>query len=417
MSVLLQNGVIFDPHSQFHQQKTHLLLEKGRIAAIGGSSSTHKTIDLKGAWICPGWVDMNAHFCDPGLEHKEDLQSGMKTAAAGGFTSVALLPNTNPVVETKSDVEYIRSKSGRPVDLLPYGALSEGTKGENMIEILDLHAAGAVAFTDGIHPIWNAELLVKVLQYLQKVNGLVISRPKDVHLARLSQMNEGKVSTQMGLRGEPVLSEKLSIGNQLEVLRYAGGRIHFSMISSAEGVRQIRQAKKEGLQVTCDVGVHHLRFTDEDLTSFDTRYKIDPPFRTEADRKALVKAVNDGTIDAIVTGHQPQDRESKYLEFDLAEPGITGLQTAFAVIQSIEGLDMDAAVRALTSRPRSILGLEPVCIEEGGAAVLSIFDPRAEWILDTNTNVSKSRNSPLWNKPLKGKALGIINKEIITLEV
>lgn len=409
MSLLLQNCVVLDSQSPYNNKRTNILLDKGVIHAIGGNLKGEKSIDLKGSVVSPGWVDMFANFCDPGFEHKESIESGAKVAVAGGFVSIALLPNTNPVVDTKSDIEYILSKSNNPIELLPYAALSEGVAGENMTEMLDLNEAGAKAFTDGYQAINNTELLLKSLQYLQKVNGLVISRAKDSHLSRNAQMHEGKASTLLGMRGEPALSEKIQISTQLEILRYAGGRLHFSLVSSAEGMRLIRNAKKEGLNVTCDVGINHLYFTDEDVQGFDTRYKIEPPFRTETDRKALIKAVNDGTVDAIVSGHEPQDREGKYLEFDLAEPGLISLQTTYSVLVSLGGeLDLSKAFDALTHGPRRILGMEAVSIQEGSKALLSVFDPSAKWTLDAASNKSKSRNTPFWGKELQGRSLGII---------
>lgn len=410
MSVLLQNCVIFDPYSSHHNKKADILLERGIIQKIGNRLSGKQVFDLTGSIVSTGWVDMHANFCDPGFEHKEDLTSGALVASSGGFVAVCLMPNTLPVTETKGDIEYILSKSGNPVDILPIGALSESNAGEHMTEMLDIHAAGAIAFSDGMKPIYNAELLLKSLQYIQKIGGLVISRPTDIHLSKHAQMHEGKASTLLGMRGEPVLSEKIQISSQLDILRYAGGRLHFTMVSSDEGVRLIKLAKKEGLHVTCDVGVNHLYFTDEDVEGFDTRYKIDPPFRSERDRKALLAGVNDGTIDAIVSGHQPQDRESKYLEFDLAEPGVISLQTAFSVINALsKELNLEKAFEALTAGPRRILGLQPMKIEEGMPAVLSVFDPRTEWVLSDKTNLSKSRNSPFWGRPLKGRSRGIIN--------
>lgn len=409
MSLLLKNCHIFDTQSPFNGKKGHILVEAGIIKALDSSGSGKRTIDLKGSWVAPGLVDMNANFCDPGFEHKEDLKSGERVAISGGFTRVGLSPATSPVVETKSDVEYILSKSNS-VDFMPYAALSEGLRGENMTEILDLHAAGAVAFSEGNFPIWNNELLLKTLQYTQKINGLVVSRAKDPHLSRNTHMHEGKSSTILGLRGEPSISEKIHIAQQLEILRYAGGRIHFTMVSTEEGLRVIKTAKKEGLNVTCDVSINHLVFIDRDVSGFDTRFKVDPPFRTEKDRKALIKGVNDGVVDAIVSGHEPQDRESKYLEFDLAEPGAISIQTVFPALISIQKeIDMAKAMECLTAGPRRVLGLEPASVQEGAKAELAIFDPKRKWILDASTNRSKSENTPFWKKELVGMSLGIIN--------
>lgn len=417
MSLLLKNCLIYDRQSHHHLKRITIHIEKGVIQSIGSTQSSAKEIDLKGAIVTPGWVDLNANFNDPGLEHKEDLKSGSTAAQYGGFTDVTLFPNTHPVIETKGDVEYIKSKSSKSVTLHPIAALSEGTNGEHLTEMLDLHEAGAVAFSDGMKPIWNSELLVKALQYVEKFNGLIISRPSDPHLSRNTQMHEGPTSTSLGMRGEPSVSEKIQIANQLEIVRYAGGRLHFTMVSTAEGLKLIQHAKKEGMKVTCDVGINHLRFTDKEVSNFDTNYKIDPPYRDEIDRKALIKGVNSGTIDAIVSGHQPQDRESKFLEFDKASPGVISLQTLFSVLISLKDeLDLEAAMDKLTNGPRKILGLEPATIEKGAAARLAFFDPDKEWTLDDKSNRSKSQNSPFWNQQLKGKSLGILIDNKIKLD-
>ena len=409
MSFLLKNCLIYDRQSRHHLKKVNLLVEKGIIQSIGAKVSGENELDLNGAILTPGWVDINANFTDPGFEHKEDLESGSVTAQYGGFTDVAVSPTTDPVLETKGDVEYLKSKSDRTIKLHPIAALSEGINGENLTEMLDLREAGAVAFSDGMKPIWNSELLVKALQYVQKFGGLIISRPVDAHLSRNAQMHEGLTSTSLGMRGEPAISEKLAIANQLEILRYAGGRLHFSMISTADGLKLIKIAKKDGLKVTCDVGINHLRFTDRDVSNFDTNYKIEPPYRSEADRKALIKGVNDGTIDAIVSGHQPQDRESKFLEFDLASPGVISLQTVFSVLMSLKGeLDLEAAIDRLTHGARKILGLETATIQEGAQARLAFFDPEKQWTLNKKSNQSKSENSPFWETELNGRTLGIV---------
>ena len=416
MSFLLKNCLIYDRHSSHDLKKTNILIEKGMIRSIGSSSTSAKEFDLNGAILCPGWVDLNANFNDPGLEHKEDITSGKRVAQASGITDVAIFPNTDPILETKGDVEYVTSKSNSIVNLHPIAALSEGTNGKGLTEILDLREAGAVAFSDGSTPIWNAELLLKALQYIQKFDGLTITRPSDPHLSKNAQMHEGKTSTILGMRGEPAISEKMQIANQLEILRYAGGRLHFTMISTAEGLKLIKKAKKEGLKVTCDVGINHLRFTHRNVSNFDTNYKIDPPFRTETDRKALIKGVNDGVIDAIVSGHQPQDRESKFLEFDMASPGVISMQTMFSVLMSLKNqLNLDMAIDRLTHGPREILGLEPVKIEKGAEARFAIFDSKLEWVLDEDSNKSKSKNSPFWEQSILGKSIGLVIGEKIEL--
>ncbi|MFT6868348.1 MAG: dihydroorotase [Cyclobacteriaceae bacterium] len=415
MKLRLANATIFDSTSKFHLQKTNLLIEDGIITKIGDFSEG-KSIDLKGKYLSPGWVDMSANFSEPGLEHKEDTISGSNCAVKGGFTDVCLVPNTYPPIESKGDVQFVLAQS-KAVSLWPLAALSEGLKGENLTEILDLHKHGAVGFTDGLNPIWNSELLLKALQYMHKFDGLVIDRPKDLALSKYMQMHEGVMSTSLGLNGEPSLSEELMILRDIEILRYAGGRIHFSNISTKKSVDLIKRAKKIGLRVTCDVAINNLIFTDDDLETFDTNYKVDPPFRTERDRKALIRGLNEGVIDAIASAHQPQDQECKDLEFDLADFGTISLQTVFSSLVSIkEELPLEVSFQKLTTGPRGILGFDKISIAEGGVAKLAIFDLEAEWTFDNKTNQSKSINSPYFGKKLKGKAIGIINKRIVSLE-
>ena len=412
MKILLSNATIFDPASKFHQKKSDILIEDGAIARIGKDLTAKKVIDCKDKLVFPGFVDLFAHFNDPGFEFKEDLESGSKAAISGGFTDVLLVPNNQPVTETKSDVEYLRTRSGYGVDLWPMAAVSEGTLGENLTEILDLHTAGAKAFSDGINGIWNTELLLKALQYVQKFDGLIINRPKDRHLSQHTHMHEGVVSTLMGVKGEPSISEELAIQRDLDILRYAGGKLHFSQISTEKAVKLIRNAKKEGLNVTCDVGIHHLVFTDEHIVDFDPNYKSDPPFRSEKDRKALVKGLTEGTIDAIVSAHQPQDPENKDLEFDLAAFGLIGIQTFYPLLVSLEAeLSREVMISATTENPRRILGLAAVKVEEGYPAKLTIADPNASWTYNQTNNQSKSENSPLLNQEQTGKILGVINGE------
>lgn len=415
MKLRLANARIFDPLSSFHLQLTNLLIEDGVITKIGDFPEG-KSIDLKGKLLSPGWMDLSANFCEPGLEHKEDILSGTSCAVKGGFTDVCLIPNTHPAIETKGDVQFVLKQSGT-IDLWPLAALSEGLKGENLTEILDLQLYGAVGFTDGIHPIWNSELLLKALQYMHKFDGLVINRPKDLGLSKYAQMHEGVMSTSLGLNGEPSLSEELMIQRDIEILRYAGGKLHFSNISTKKAVDLVKRAKKAGLNVTCDVSVNHLVFTDKNLETFDTNYKVDPPFRSERDRKALIRGLNEDVIDAITSSHQPHDQECKDLEFDLADFGVISLQTVFSALVSIQDeLPLEVAFQKLTSGPRSILGFDPIIIEEGSIAKLAIFDPEAEWTLNDQTNQSKSKNSPFYGQQLKGRSYGIINKNTASIE-
>lgn len=412
MSVLIREVKILAPGSSHHNQISNVFIKDGKI--VGIDDVAHRAeivIDGKGKWLTPGWFDLQANFNDPGNEHKEDIYSGCRLAAASGFTDVALLPNTQPVVQTKGNVEYISSKCRNQVTQLhPIAAVTLDAKGEDLTEMIDLYHAGAVAFSDGERPVWHTDILLKSLIYLQKVNGLLINRPEDEMLTCFGTMNEGVMSTVLGMRGMPALAEHLMIKRDLDILEYAGGKIHFANISSAESVKLIKKAKRSGLNVTCDVSIHHLHFTDEELEGYDTNFKSNPPFRAEKDKKALITGLLDGTIDVIVSAHAPQDEESKKLEFDRAEFGLLGLQTFLPQLLALtDDLKPEDWLPKITSAPRQILGLKAVNIEKGAKARLTLVDPMKKWRYDDDSNLSNSRNSPYFEQELTGKVEAIFN--------
>ncbi len=410
--ILIRSVQIFHQSSPFHKKKRNVLIKNGKISAIGQKDyRADITIDGKGMILTIGWFDLRANFCDPGNEHKEDLATGAATAAAGGFTEVALLPNTNPPIQSKNEISYVASGNrNRLVQLHPIAAVTEELAGEALTEMIDLHEAGAVAFSDGEKPIWHTDILLRSLQYLQKFDGLLINRPEDVRLNLYGSMHEGVHSTRLGLKGMPSLAEELVTKRDLEILKYTGGKIHFSNISTKGTVEAIRIAKKTGLKVTADVAAHQLMFRDEDNTDFDTNFKINPPFREKEDIKALEKGLADGTIDAIVSSHTPQDEESKKLEYDLADFGILGLQSVAHCIKHLSGaIDLDLLLSKVSTTPREILGLEIPNIDEGVEANLTLFDPKRKWMFDGRSNHSKSINSPFWQQELTGKAVAVFN--------
>jgi dihydroorotase len=390
----------------------HVFIKDGKIAQLTDkplATGADVEVDGTGCWLSPGWCDLRANFCDPGLEHKEDLDSGALAAAEGGFTAVALLSNTEPVLDTKKGISYITAgNQARLTQLYPLGAVSVEAKGEELSEMIDLWKAGAVAFSDGTHPITNSNLILKTLQYLQLFDGLLMNQPVEGSLAKGGQMHEGINSTLLGMKGMPSLAEEMAIARDIRLLQYAGGRIHFSCISTAAGLELIRQAKKEGLAVSCDVAIGQLLFTDEMLFDFDSNYKLNPPLRTESDRQALIEGLKDGTIDAIVSDHQPQDTESKKLEFDLAEFGMINLQTLFAGLCSLGEFDAALVVEKLSAAPRRILGLPAIELKEGAEANLTLFSMDHQWEFSESINLSKGINSPFFNKTLRGKAMGVI---------
>lgn len=413
MSILIKSAKILSKDSPYHHKVLNILIsDAGVIKYIGKDIvSANKTIEGENLMVSIGWFDMRANFNDPGNEHKEDLKSGLHAAESGGFTGVALLPNTAPCVESKNEVSYLQSYNTKSVtQVFPMGAVTKGCKGEDFTEILDMNAAGAVAFTDGENPIWNTDILLKTLQYLQKFDGLLINRPEDTYLTAFGSMNEGITSTQLGLKGMPNLSEEIMIKRDIELLKYAGGRLHFANLSTKQSVRLVAAAKKSGLNVTCDVAIHNLLFEDGLLEDYDTNYKVNPPLRSSTDIKALEKGIVGGDIDVIVSAHTPQDEESKKLEFDHADFGMINLQSFFPMILMKAGtIELEDLIEKFTVNPRSILGLSIPQIKEGEKANLTIFDPDGEWLYDGKSNYSKSINSPLFDSMLKGRVIGVVN--------
>lgn len=412
MSILISEAKILDPQSPYNGKKVNVLIKDGVISSIGTTRpKADKTINAKGAILSPGWMDLQANFCDPGYEYKEDIVSGRNVAMAGGFTDVAVLPNTKPVIQTKNDINYIKKgNSSSLVQLWPIAAISKNTEGEDFTEILDLEAAGAVAFSDGIKPLWNTDLLRKSMQYVQKFDGLVINRPQEIWLSQFGVMNEGVNSALVGMKGIPALAEEIAVARDLKILEYTGGKIHLSNISTVKAVALIRKAKKKGLNVTCDVAIHQLIYTDDNILDFESNFKVNPPLRAKKDIKALIKGLIDGTINAIVSAHQPQDEESKKLEFDEAEDGMNNMQVMLPMLNMIaKDVPMKLLIEKLTSGPRGILGLDNPVIDKGSLANVTLYNPTQKWVFDADTNQSKAANSPLFEQELSGKVLAVFN--------
>ena len=412
MKILIQSAKILCPNSSFHQKKKNVLINNGRIAEIGDKNfSADKVIDADGMFLTTGWFDLGSFVGDPGLEHKEDLQSLAKAAQAGGFTEVAVLPNTQPVIQSKNEASFIsRNNDNRLVQIYPMAAVTRNCKGEELTEMIDLHEAGAVAFTDGLHSLWHTDIFLKALQYLQKFQGTLVDHPEDIWLNRFGQMHEGINSTVLGLKGMPRIAEEVAIARNLELLAYAGGKLHLSRLSTSKAIDQVRAAKKKGLPVTCDVTSYQPLLDDSVLSDFDTYYKVNPPLREAKDNDALIKGLKDGTIDVLCSGHLPHDDESKMLEFDMAEFGIINLQTFASQLVSLsEEVEWSDLILKMTDNPRKILSLEVPTIEADVKANLTLFDPALEWTFTAEENLSRARNSPWLGQKLKGKAVGGVN--------
>ncbi|HVW12741.1 MAG TPA: dihydroorotase [Mucilaginibacter sp.] len=406
MNLLIKSATIADPGSPFYQQVVDVLIEKGQITRIAKKiDSDIETFDARGKKLSTGFFDLNCNIGELGLETKEDLQTGTKAAAAGGFTGVALMPNTVPPIHSKAEIEYLVNRSkNNLVDFYPLGAISYKREGKDLAEMYDMYQSGAKAFTDGNRPVQDAGLMERALLYTKGFDALVLSYPEDTAIAGKAKVHEGEVSTLLGMKGIPSLAEELMIARDLYLAEYTGSKIHFTTVSTERSVSLIREAKKKGLPVTCDVAVHHLLLTDEALLGFDSQYKVKPPLRTKKDVNALLKGLKDGTIDAIVSQHTPHEVEFKNVEFEVAEFGMISMQTAFSIAQQA-GLTTETIVEKMAINPRKILDIEVPVIAEGKAANLAVLDEEAEWTYDKANNRSKSYNSPFMDKKLKGLVL------------
>ncbi|MDN4166973.1 dihydroorotase [Cytophagales bacterium LB-30] len=418
-NILLQSVEIVDTQSAFHGKKKDILIEGGKITQIADygtlRGSNDSVFTLKNLYVSPGFFDLGTLVHDPGNEYREDLHSAKLAALMGGFTDLAILPNTQPVIDDKKGVQYIRSHS-REVDFHALAAVTKGAKGEELTDMIDLNEAGALGFTDGVKSLYHPDILLKTLQYLQKFNGLLINHPEDKWLSMFGQMHEGVVSTELGLRGIPSLAEEIIITRDLRLLEFAGGKIHFSGISTKEAVELIRKAKEKGLAVSCDVAIPNLLYTDEALRTFNTSLKLSPPLRSEADQAALIEGLLDDTIDAIVSGHRPWDEESKKVEFDMAEAGMLMLPTFWPALVSLKNrLPLEKSIEKITQGPRAITSLPQSVLAEGATAKLTLWSATEEWTFDSATNPSKSENSPYFGNKLTGKVKAVINRDYFSV--
>lgn len=413
MATLIKQATVIDNTSEYSNKKVDILIEGGKIAEIKKSinpKSNCKIIEGDDLCVSIGWMDMQAVFCDPALEHKETIESGSKAASAGGFTAVCVHGYNQCSINNKSTVEYILNKSDKLVDLIPIGSISVKTEGKELAEMYDMQLAGAKAFSDHKHPIMHSGVFLRAMQYANNINSFIISHCNDTHLSHGGQMNEGATSTSLGLKGMPAIAEEIMLERNISLLEYTGGKLHIPTISTAGSVELIKKAKASGLNITAGVAAINLVYDDTVLADFDTNYKVDPPLRTKKDVDVLRKAVDNGTIDVIVSDHNPQDTESKELEFDLADFGIINLQTTFnCVAEAFKNKDIQKAIEAMSVNPRHILGVDVPQIKEGEEANLTVFSIKQTSQLTDKNNQSRSKNSPFLNKTMQGKVIGVIN--------
>ncbi|MXN90589.1 amidohydrolase family protein [Flavobacterium sp. Sd200] len=410
MNLIFKNAIIVDANSSFNNKAVDIIVEGGIIKKIGAglTADGFDVIELDNLHISNGWFDSSVSFGEPGYEDRETLANGLNVAAKSGFTDIALQPNANPIADKQADIAFLISKAqNAATSLHPIGALTKSSEGKDIAELFDMKNAGAVAFGDYNKSLQDAGLLKIALQYAQDFDGLVIAYAQDDKIKGKGVVHEGEVSTRLGLKGIPTLAEELQIVRNLYLLEYTGGKLHIPTISTAKSVQLIKEAKAKGLNVTCSVSVHHLVFTDEVLTEFDSRYKVTPPLRPETERQALIAGVLDGTIDVITTDHNPIDIENKKLEFDLAKDGTVGLESAFGALQTV--LPLEVIVEKLTVG-KTIFGLQQSLIAEGATASFTLFNPDGAWTFNKQNILSKSKNSAFLNKEMKGKAYGVYNK-------
>lgn len=415
MNILIRQAFVADSQSAFHGKTVDILVEKGVITKIGASIRADKNtrvIEAQGLCVSQGWIDMQADFCDPGFEHKEDLQSGLEAASRGGFTGICLMSGTNPPLHNKAQIEYVLNRSkDHMVDVFPVGSISHNKEGKDLSEMYDMKLAGAVAFSDYKKAVKDAGLMLLALQYSQDIGSFIIAHADDKSISQEGQMNEGVTSTRLGLKGIPGLAEELMTQRNLQVLEYTGGKLHFPTVSTKGSIDLIKKAKANGLNVTAGVAAHQLLLDETALETFDTNYKVSPPLRSRDDVNALRKALENGVIDVVVSDHAPQDVESKELEFDHADNGMLGLQTAFhCMVSAMPKMTPEKAAECLAENPRRILKLVSSPIKENQKASLTIFSMDEKTTFGEKDFVSKSKNTPFIGKTLQGRVIGIVNK-------
>jgi dihydroorotase len=414
MNILIKQARLISEKNPFNNKVVDILIEGGKITEIKRSITAKgnvKVIEEEGLCVSVGWLDLQSVSCDPGFEHKENIDSLLECAASGGFTGICIHNYNLPATHGKSQVEYIVNKTkNKVVDVYPFGTITLDGKGKDLAEMHDMKLSGAAGFSDYKNAIKDSGVLMRALQYANNVDSFIITHCSDESISHGGQMNEGETAVTLGLKGIPGLAEELMVERNLSILEYTGGRLHIPTISTKGSVDLVKKARAGGLNVTAGVASINLLHDDSVLKDFDTNFKLNPPLRNKKDVQALRNAVENGTISVIVIDHLHQDTESKELEFDLAENGIINLQTSFScILEALKEENINVIVKCLSSDSRAVLGVQEPLIEEGSEANLTLFSLTQETILTEKNNNSRSKNSPFFNKPLKGKVIGVIN--------
>jgi dihydroorotase len=410
--ILLRGGRVLDPARNF-DASADVLLQDGKVArvepGIAAPSGAH-IVDVKGKWVVPGLIDMHTHLREPGQEYKETIETGTAAAAAGGFTAVCAMPNTVPPNDNRAVTELIvrRSREVGVVRVYPIGCITLGQKGENLAEMGELQEAGCVAVSDDGKGVMNSEVMRRALEYARGLGLVVIQHAEDVNLSAGGPAHEGAASTRIGLRGQPAAAESAMVARDLELVALTGARYHVAHVSCAETVRLVREAKRRGLPVTCEVTPHHLTLTDEACTDYDTATRVNPPLRSAADVAAVREALADGTIDAVATDHAPHSTVEKAVEFEQAASGMIGLETALGLCLELVHTNVItpmALFARMSAAPAKILGLAGGTLAPGSVADVTVVDPQAPWVCDPSRFRSRSRNSPFGGRDMRGRAM------------
>lgn len=419
MNALIKAATVIDAQSTHHGETTDLRIKNGIITEIASNLlpvKGEKVITANDLHISQGWFDSSVSMGEPGFEERETIANGLQVAASSGFTAIALNPNTNPILDTSSDIAFVlRRAEGKATTIFPIGALTRNSASVDLAELYDMQQTGAVAFGDYQKPITNPNLLKIALQYTQGFDGLVLSFPQEPKIAGKGKVHEGIVSTGIGITGIPSIAESLQIARDLHILEYAGGKLHIPTVSTAASVQLIREAKAKGLDVSCSAAIHNLFFTDAVLADFNTNYKVMPPLRPAEDVEALIAGLKDGTIDMVTSDHNPLDTEQKHVEFDNAAYGTIAQEATFGALLTI--VSPKKAIHLLTAGRNRFVKDVPV-IAEGTAANLTLFETKGGQTFGESHILSKSKNAAFLNAKLKGRVVGVIanNQCIITNE-